>query len=638
MTTSSGTGGAAPECTTDADCAGNPAGKVCDTAKGDCVGCLPSNDTCPVGQYCDPTKNTCGVGCTDDTDCDPANDLFCDTAAHTCVGCVTDMNCPAGSICIAKTCVPGCTDAQPCQLGFSCCSSVCFDLVNDPEHCGDCNNVCPEVTHAATSCVNGACGTGACDPGWANCDGDLANGCEHNELQDGPCACMPGTTQSCYFGGMGTQNVGPCKAGTQMCKPDGLSWGDCLGQVLPSSEICGNNIDENCDGMNDNAPDVDGDGWGRCQGDCCDSASDGCIDPKLVNPGAYDFGGNNFDDDCDGVKDNAVASCDANLASNSATGLDYAKAIDLCSSTTENPPIQQKKWGVITSSLFLANGAGSPAAVSRSIRQGFGTGISPLKGSRIAVISTGNAAAQAAPNNANPAYAAFEIGQDTLTSSPVPADWLAANGGNFPNAPGCPAPSGGTTARNPVMLKVRVRAPTNAKSFNVSVNFMSAEYPEWVCTQYNDFFLTLLDSTFVPGPGETANPIDKNLAFYDPPPAGPPFYPVGVNLASGNTGLFSQCKNGQIGCSGVNPSNINTCVSQAQLAGTGFDLAGNACGANDRVGGGTGWLVTSGNVKPGETIEVRFVIWDTSDGVYDSVALIDNFVWSAAPAQPGTHN
>ena len=52
----------------------------------------------------------------------------------------------------------------------------------------------------------------------------------------------------------------------------------------------------------------------------------------------------------------------------------------------------------------------------------------------------------------NPAYAAFECGQDTLTSSPVPADWLAANGGNFPNAPGCPDPSGGTTARNPVML------------------------------------------------------------------------------------------------------------------------------------------------------------------------------------------
>jgi hypothetical protein len=234
------------------------------------------------------------------------------------------------------------------------------------------------------------------------------------------------------------------------------------------------------------------------------------------------------------------------------------------------------------------------------------------------------------------------------TSSGAPADWLAAHGGSFPNSPGCPAPQGGTTANDPVMLKIRVRAPTNAKSFDVSSFFYSSEYPEWVCSPYNDFFLTLLDSTFVPGPGESSNPSDKNLAFYDPAPPGGTVYPVGVNLAFGNTGLFQVCKNGQTGCAGGSVvGTTNTCLSTAQLTGTGFDDANpppqfaddpGYCGANNLAGGGTGWLTTSGNVKPGETIELRFVIWDTGDEWYDSVVLLDSFQWSLDAAQPGTHN
>ena len=61
------------------------------------------------------------------------------------------------------------------------------------------------------------------------------------------------------------------------------------------------------------------------------------------------------------------------------------------------------------------------------------------------------------------------------------------------------------------------------------------------------------------------------------------------------------------------------------------------CSASNLSGGGTGWLVTSGNVVPGETIEVRFDIWDTGDPWYDSVVLLDNFTWSVTASEPGTH-
>ena len=54
------------------------------------------------------------------------------------------------------------------------------------------------------------------------------------------------------------------------------------------------------------------------------------------------------------------------------------------------------------------------------------------------------------------------------------------------------------------------------------------------------------------------------------------------------------------------------------------------------LGGGTGWLVTAGNVTGGETITLRIALWDTSDGMFDSIVLLDNFKWSLEAAQPGT--
>ena len=60
--------------------------------------------------------------------------------------------------------------------------------------------------------------------------------------------CTAGNTQACYSGPAGTQGVGICKAGTQTCGSDG-TFGTCIGEVLPSAEIPGNAVDENCDGL-----------------------------------------------------------------------------------------------------------------------------------------------------------------------------------------------------------------------------------------------------------------------------------------------------------------------------------------------------------------------------------------------------
>jgi hypothetical protein len=185
------------------------------------------------------------------------------------------------------------------------------------------------------------------------------------------------------------------------------------------------------------------------------------------------------------------------------------------------------------------------------------------------------------------------------------------------------------------MLTLKVRVPTNAKSFSLKSNFFSSEYPEYTCSPYNDFFVVLLDSAYT---GSPANPMDKNLAFYTPPGTSNT-YPVGVNLAFGNTGLFTQCVNGSTGCKtidGAVPGTISTCTSASDLAGTGFDDPSPLCSANSLVGGATGWLTTTGNVNPGEIITLRIAIWDTSDNQYDSLALVDGFTWSVDSTQPGT--
>lgn len=444
---------------------------------------------------------------------------------------------------------------------------------------------------------------------------------------DGRCdvACLPGDTRACYSGPLDKVDVGACVRGSSTCAADGLSWGVCEGEVLPlASELCGNTVDDDCNGEVDEDVDADGDGWGVCSGDCCDVAGGECFDPEKVNPGAFEYVGNRVDDNCDAAVDEAADACDAGLASDSKEPLDYARALDLCTFTEESPPDpKDRSWGVISAKLSLADGKGAPAAASRAIRTGFGSKIKPQKHSSLVVMASGHAADA---NDTKPGYAAFEKGQDMATTSPPPADWLAANQGKIPNPPGCPAPQV-PASNDAVMLTLRVRVPTNASSFSARMYFMSAEYPEYVCSQYNDFFVALVDSQAV------GNPKDKNVAVFDD---GKTQWPIGVNIVKVADGLFSQCEGGPVGCAGV-AGTYNGCTSTAELVGTGFDAFDDfACNKVQKLaGGGSGWLTLRGNVAPGEVMEIRLAVWDTGGHLYDSLVLLDAWEWSLDPAAPG---
>jgi hypothetical protein len=61
--------------------------------------------------------------------------------------------------------------------------------------------------------------------------------------------CAAGESRACYEGPAGTEGVGTCVAGAEICSADGSAWGACEDHVLPAPELCNAIGDENCDGL-----------------------------------------------------------------------------------------------------------------------------------------------------------------------------------------------------------------------------------------------------------------------------------------------------------------------------------------------------------------------------------------------------
>ena len=319
-------------------------------------------------------------------------------------------------------------------------------------------------------------------------------------------------------------------------------------------------------GAND---DKDKDGFTVAQGDCNDCDVN-------VNPGAIDVlhtedGGTNWgDEDCDGKPGSSAELCDDTIALEDVDPLNAAKTIELCRKTSAS----EKTWGVIEAQWVRADGSafGSPGE-QVGIQPDFGPNVHPQGGKRMLAISSGNS------RTPSQAGACGSNSCDHNTGVTPPA--------GFPqDTAGC---LGAADINDDVALQVKLRAPTNATGYSFSFRFYSFEYPEWVCTSFNDQFITLVD----PAP---AGSIMGNICFDSKS------NPVTVNV-----GFFDVCS----GC----PAGTN------DLVGNGFDTWDDA--------GATVWLVTQAPVTGGQEVTLRFTIWDTGDQAWDSTALIDNFQWIA---------
>ena len=342
--------------------------------------------------------------------------------------------------------------------------------------------------------------------------------------------------------------------------------------------------------------DVDKDDFTPNQGDCDD------CDP-FSNPNALEVvatnGSKAKDENCDGTIDEItpVTTCDQGLDIADLDPMTVLKAVDLCKLSTG-----PKDWGVVSAAWVLADGSPPSAANLENFHLGhgflpaFGANVKVRAGARMLALSSGTAR-----NPEDPGYK--DVGGFNK-------NYVGSHPTGFPKeSPACPGTSTGEP-HDPTGVEVKIRVPSNAHGFSFDFDFFTYEWPGFICSPFNDFFVALLS----PVP---KGQLDGNISFDSQG------NPVSVNNA-----FLEVC-----GCEGNPPAacsaggkSFSCALGDTDLIGTGF---GFDTGGSDHAS--TGWLQTTAPVEPGKDITLRWAVYDSGDGSLDTTTLIDNWKWLAMP-------
>jgi hypothetical protein len=310
--------------------------------------------------------------------------------------------------------------------------------------------------------------------------------------------------------------------------------------------------------------------------------------------------------DCSGTK-KPPGPCDAALTA-AGPAADLAKALGICQMASGT------SWGLVSATYTQGYGSTAvPAAGQHAILPSFGSAVTPREGSKLGVLSTGYASTCDDPSatvtctasgTGDPYFKGSQVGMTGVGSAP-PA---------YPKGTASCAVSGGVYDVMGVTLKIKV--PKNAGGVSFDFDFYSSEWPEYVCTTFNDQFVAWLQSAAWSGKGT-----DLNASFDE---AGNPI--------SVNTPFLNRCTPGTpTGCLGSVTGTSKCAAGPADLQGTGFYNLGTYCTSQSTGGAATGWLTTFAPVQGGEEITLQLIIWDTGDAYWDSTVLLDGLKWYGAP-------
>jgi hypothetical protein len=232
------------------------------------MGCNPERP-CPTGQTC------CDGACIDPL----ANVVHCGACGARCsvanaTAACRNGRCAVGQCTAPRTATATTTPANGCET----------DTQRTVSHCGACGTVCTAPANATATCVGGTCGF-TCAEGFADCDGNAANGCEVDLRSDvahcGACAT------ACPSG----QRRAHLRGGRVRRRPAPTGFADCDGNPANGCEVDTAHERAHC---------------GACGNACAARPTPpACAAGAACSPASTGFG------DCDGT---AANGCEADLA------------------------------------------------------------------------------------------------------------------------------------------------------------------------------------------------------------------------------------------------------------------------------------------------------------------------------------
>jgi hypothetical protein len=228
--------------------------------------------SCSTGT-CQPTCNS-GYA-----NCDKALTNGCETDLHTngnCGGC--GVNCAYANG--AASCSTGTCQLGTCNSGYGNCNNNtrdgCEQRLNTSSHCGQCGKAC-SVANASPNCGSGSCQIGNCNSGFANCDGDVTNGCEINQNSDakncGGCNQACPNNFSCQGGRCVCTSDNNCSNGQVCCNGSCIATNNDAANCGGCGHVCG--ADQTCCSGSCKSLATDIDNCGNC-GNGCGNDSDNC--------------------------------------------------------------------------------------------------------------------------------------------------------------------------------------------------------------------------------------------------------------------------------------------------------------------------------------------------------------------------